>query len=74
MLIISKSMGMSIISTWVGRMNLSIIFCIPLLSPLRFLMLLTFLNDLLINLFLFIKKPIHNDKLQTLVFLRNIIY
>ena len=33
-------------------------------------MLLTFLNDLLINLFLFITKPIHNDKLQSLVFFK----
>ena len=47
-----------------------IIFCIPLLSPLWLLMLLTFLNDLLINLFLFITKPIHNDKLQSLVFFK----
>ena len=76
MLIISKSMRMSIIPTRLGGKDeplfslFGIIFCIPLLSPLLFLMLLTFLNDLLISLFLFITKPLHYDKLQNLVFFK----
>ena len=51
-------------------MNLSSLYLALSFAFLSFPPFLTFVNYLLINLFLFITKAIHNDKLQSLVFFK----